>query len=193
MARKRESRRLSEDVLRSLADHEAGHATVALILGRPIAKAQVNFDNCTGSVHYLPSRMTEQASLSRLAINAGGLIAERLLHGGHDEGSGEDIRKLTLEAVRHIDHFGLSGRYPLDYSALLDNTGLRSDKRSAALFQAVEQLVQEACQHAEAILRREALLHRAISEALYVKKLLRGSELIALCLAHATDKSSDAL
>jgi cell division protease FtsH len=113
----RESLGLTDDELRLLAYHEAGHAVVAAVAPHadPIHKVTiVPRGRAMGVTQQLPERdkyvYSREYMLDRLAVMMGGRAAEELILGTATSGAENDLKQATQLARKMVLDWGMSER-----------------------------------------------------------------------------------
>ncbi len=74
---------MTEDGLRGVAFHEAGHAVVALALGLPVARVEVFEDDHSGATDIVPSDhlpLVDQIAICVAGMNASEMFDAPILH-----------------------------------------------------------------------------------------------------------------
>ncbi|KAK2197690.1 bifunctional ATPase [Babesia duncani] len=178
------------------AYHEAGHALVAYHLyphADPIHKATIiSRGSALGFVEQLPDGDRYSYKLAqmkaRLAVCMGGRIAEELVFGKLNvtSGASSDIYAATELAYRMVTEWGMSKRLgPLNYKRLGGITsghgkGTLSPDTAAIVEQEVRELVSEAHEVAEGILRRHRNQLERLANELLERDTLTGKEIKSL-------------
>jgi ATP-dependent Zn protease len=100
----------------TVATHEAGHATVAYILGKGRRLEVLSIIKRRGSLGLLAhSEEEERFTQSKteieaaIAISLGGLVAEEMVFGESGTGPANDLAKATEFAARMVGSFGMAG------------------------------------------------------------------------------------
>ena len=163
----------TEEERRSIALHEAGHATVSwhLRYANPLVKVTiVPRGKALGAAWYLPEERqitTTQALRDQICATLAGRAAEELLLGRISTGATNDLEHTTKIAYAMVAYYGMSERLPnLNYYDMQsDGYGLTkpySDKTAELIDQEASRIVQEEYDRAKATI----LAHRAGLEAL---------------------------
>jgi cell division protease FtsH len=106
---------ISMEEKRTIAYHEAGHATVSWLLehASPLLKVTIiPRGKALGAAWYLPeerSISTREHILDELAYALGGRAAEELVIGKISTGALSDLEKVTKQAYAMVAYFGMSG------------------------------------------------------------------------------------
>lgn len=163
----------TEEERRSIAIHEAGHATVSWFLkyANPLVKVTiVPRGKALGAAWYLPEERqitTTQALRDQICATLAGRAAEELLLGRISTGAANDLEHTTKIAYAMVAYYGMSERLPnLNYYDMQsDGYGLTkpySDKTAELIDQEASRIVQEEYDRAKATI----LAHRAGLEEL---------------------------
>jgi len=194
------------------AYHEAGHAIVGHVLpdSDPVHKVTIIPRGGTGGVTwFLPPEDKSYTNVYEfkdiLARAMGGRIAEKIKYGddGITTGAGNDLRKATEIARDMIIEQGM-GTKLRDQVFHDDNGGMvfdkitherpYSDDTAKAIDEEVEQLIKEAAQRAETVIKRNMASLEALADALLkeetleedvVEKILKDTVLPKEVMLHA--------
>ncbi|WP_312138992.1 ATP-dependent zinc metalloprotease FtsH [Brevundimonas sp.] len=196
MGSERKSMAMSEDEKRLTAYHEAGHAIVALNVKKtdPVHKATiVPRGRALGMVMQLPEgdrySMSYQQMVDRIAILAGGRVAEELIFGKENitSGGSSDIEQATKMARAMVTRWGYSDKLGtvaygenqeevfLGHS--VSRTQNISEKTAQIIDDEVRRLVTGGWDEARRILTEKAADHEALSQALLEYETLSGEEI----------------
>ena len=196
MGSERKSMAMSEDEKRLTAYHEAGHAIVALNVKKtdPVHKATiVPRGRALGMVMQLPEgdrySMSYQQMVDRIAILAGGRVAEELIFGKDNitSGASSDIEQATKMARAMVTRWGYSDKLGtvaygenqeevfLGHS--VSRTQNISEKTAQIIDEEVRRLVSEGWDEARNILTTKAKDHEALAQALLEYETLSGEEI----------------
>ncbi len=99
---------------RTIAFHEAGHATVSWILpnANPLLKVTIiPRGKALGAAWYLPEERqitTTEQMMDEMAATMGGRAAEELVNGKISTGALSDLEKVTKQAYAMVSYFGMS-------------------------------------------------------------------------------------
>ncbi len=110
----RKNKIISLEEKRTIAFHEAGHATVSWMLkyASPLVKVTIiPRGKALGAAWYLPeerSLTTEEQILDELSYALGGRAAEELVFGRISTGALNDLEKVTKQAYAMVSYFGMS-------------------------------------------------------------------------------------
>ena len=168
---------------KSIACHEAGHATVSwnLRYANPLIKVTiVPRGKALGAAWYLPEERQitpTQALLDEMCATLGGRAAEELFLGHISTGAANDLERVTKQAYAMVLYYGMSDKLPnLSY---YDSTGQAygftkpySEETARLIDQEVARIVDEQYQRAKQILREYAAGHNKLAEVLYTREVI---------------------
>ena len=126
----RKSKVISPSEKRTIAFHEAGHATVSWILpnANPLLKVTIiPRGKALGAAWYLPEERqitTTEQMMDEMAATLGGRAAEEIINGKISTGALNDLEKVTKQAYAMVSYFGMSSK--IGNLSFYDSTG-RSD------------------------------------------------------------------
>lgn len=180
------------------AFHEAGHAIVGHVLPHsdPVHKVTIIPRGATGGVTwFLPPEDRVYTSVLEfkdvLARALGGRIAEKVKYGEDNitTGAGSDLRKATEIARDMVIEQGM-GATLRDQVFHEDNGGMMFDRMvrerpysedtAKVIDKEVQQLIKEAAERAEAIIRANPEPIKRLADALLEKETIEGDEVIEL-------------
>ncbi len=99
---------------RTIAFHEAGHATVSWVLphANPLLKVTIiPRGRALGAAWYLPEERqitTTEQMMDEMAATMGGRAAEEIVNGKISTGALSDLEKVTKQAYAMVSYFGMS-------------------------------------------------------------------------------------
>lgn len=99
---------------RTIAFHEAGHATVSWLLpnANPLLKVTIiPRGRALGAAWYLPEERqitTTEQMMDEMAATMGGRAAEEIINGKISTGALSDLEKITKQAYAMVSYFGMS-------------------------------------------------------------------------------------
>lgn len=108
------SKIISPDEKRTIAFHEAGHATVSWLLpnANPLLKVTIiPRGRALGAAWYLPEERqitTTEQMMEEMAATMGGRAAEQIINGKISTGALSDLEKVTKQAYAMVSYFGMS-------------------------------------------------------------------------------------
>ncbi|HET9444599.1 MAG TPA: hypothetical protein VFO65_14835, partial [Acidimicrobiales bacterium] len=175
------------DERRTIATHEAGHATVAHLVGRSRKLEVLSIikrGQALGLLAHseLEERFTTTKSEieARIAICFGGMVAEELFFGESGTGPSGDLHAATAAAAQMVGSFGMAGTL-VSYDLMAGPPGTNSvakvlaDDRGR---QAVEEILQRAKQEVSGLLAENRHLVEALRDALLEREELIGDEIL---------------
>jgi cell division protease FtsH len=110
----KKSKLISKEEKRTIAFHEAGHATVSWILehANPLLKVTIiPRGRSLGAAWYLPDERqitTTEQMMDEMAATLGGRASEELTFGKISTGALSDLEKVTRQAYAMVAYFGMS-------------------------------------------------------------------------------------
>ena len=196
MGSERRSMAMNEEEKRLTAYHEAGHAIVAMNvkMADPVHKATiVPRGRALGMVMQLPEgdrySMKYQQMIDRIAIMAGGRVAEELIFGLENitSGASSDIEQATKLARAMVTRWGFSDKLGTvaygenQEEVFLGHSVARSQnvsEETARIIDAeVKRIVGQGWDEARRILTEKAGDHEKLSQALLEYETLSGEEI----------------
>jgi cell division protease FtsH len=196
MGAERKSMAMNEEEKRLTAYHEAGHAIVAMNvrMADPVHKATiVPRGRALGMVMQLPEgdrySMKYQQMVDRIAIMAGGRVAEELIFGPENitSGASSDIEQATKLARAMVTRWGFSEKLGtvaygenqeevfLGHS--VSRTQNVSEETARIIDEEVKRIVSSGWDEARRILTEKADDHEKLSQALLEYETLSGEEI----------------
>ncbi|WP_291832776.1 ATP-dependent zinc metalloprotease FtsH [Brevundimonas sp.] len=196
MGAERKSMAMNEEEKRMTAYHEAGHALVAINvkMADPVHKATiVPRGRALGMVMQLPEgdrySMKYQQMIDRIAIMAGGRVAEELIFGKENitSGASSDIQQATKLARAMVTRWGFSDKLGTvaygenQEEVFLGHSVARSqnvsEETARIIDEEVKRLVTDGWDEARRILTEKAEDHEKLSQALLEYETLSGDEI----------------
>ncbi|MDE5745087.1 MAG: ATP-dependent zinc metalloprotease FtsH, partial [Paramuribaculum sp.] len=173
----------TDEEKKSIAVHEAGHATISwhLQYANPLIKVTiVPRGKALGAAWYLPEERQitpTQALLDEMCSTLGGRAAEELFLGRISTGAANDLERVTKQAYAMVVYYGMSDKLPnLCY---YDSTGQDygfskpySDDRAKMIDEEVSRIISEQYERAKAILREHAEGHAKLAETLINREVI---------------------
>ena len=152
----RKSKIITPEEKKTIAHHEAGHATVSWLLpnANPLLKVTIiPRGQSLGAAWYLPEERqltTTEQMMDEMAATIGGRVAEELVNGKISTGALSDLEKLTKQAYAMVTYFGMSEK--VGNLSYYDSTGSRdmafskpySEKTAELIDDEVKRLIEEA-------------------------------------------------
>ncbi|MGM9803057.1 MAG: ATP-dependent zinc metalloprotease FtsH [Muribaculaceae bacterium] len=168
---------------RSIAVHEAGHATISwhLQYANPLIKVTiVPRGKALGAAWYLPEERQitpTQALLDEMCSTLGGRAAEELFLGRISTGAANDLERVTKQAYAMVTYFGMSDRLPniSYYDSTGQNYGFTkpfSESRAQIIDEEVSRIIAEQYERAKEILREKAGGHAELTEVLLSREVI---------------------
>ena len=123
----RRNKIITDEEKRTIAYHEAGHATVSWILenASPLIKVTIiPRGKALGAAWYLPEERqitTREQLMDELAATLGGRVSEELTFGRISTGALNDLERVTKQAYAMVAYYGMSGR--VGNMSYFDSTG----------------------------------------------------------------------
>ena len=149
---------------RSIAHHEAGHATVSWLLpyANPLFKVTlIPRGQALGAAWYLPEERklwTKAQMIDEMCSLIGGRVAEEIVNGEPSTGAQNDLERLTQMAYGMVKYYGMSEK--VGTLSFYDSTGARgydltkpySEKTSEIIDEEVKEIVKNIHDRTRAIL-----------------------------------------
>lgn len=171
------------DERNSIANHEAGHATLSWLLehANPLVKVTiVPRGKALGAAWYLPEERqitTREQLLDEMCATLGGRAAEELFLGKISTGASNDLERITKQAYAMVVYFGMSNRLPnLNY---YDSTGQDwgftkpySEETSRMIDQEVQMIINEQYERAKKILSDNTEGHNKLAQVLLEREVI---------------------
>ncbi|MBE6300911.1 MAG: ATP-dependent zinc metalloprotease FtsH [Parabacteroides distasonis] len=171
------------DERNSIANHEAGHATLSWLLehANPLVKVTiVPRGKALGAAWYLPEERqitTREQLLDEMCATLGGRAAEELFLGKISTGASNDLERVTKQAYAMVVYFGMSERLPnLNY---YDSSGQDwgftkpySEETARLIDLEVQGIVQEQYERAKKILKENAEGHNQLAQVLLDREVI---------------------
>ena len=150
----RKSKIITPEEKRSIAHHEAGHATVSWLLphANPLFKVTiVPRGQALGAAWYLPEErqlVTKEQLIDEMCSLIGGRVAEEMITGQPSTGALNDLERLTKMAYGMVTYYGMSDK--LGTLSFYDSTGARgydltkpySEKTAELIDKEVKELIE---------------------------------------------------
>ena len=173
---------------RSIAYHEAGHASISWLLeyANPLVKVTiVPRGKALGAAWYLPEERqitTREQLLDEMCATLGGRAAEEIFLGAISTGASNDLERVTKQAYAMVTYFGMSDQLPnLNY---YDSTGQEwgftkpySEETARLIDKEVQKIINEQYDRARTILRDNAAKHNQLAEKLLECEVIYSEDL----------------
>ena len=168
---------------KSIAYHEAGHASLSWLLehANPLVKVTIiPRGKALGAAWYLPEERqitTREQLLDEMCATLGGRAAEELFLGAISTGASNDLERVTKQAYAMVVYFGMSKKMAnLNY---YDSTGQDwgftkpySEETAKVIDHEVQQLVNEQYERAKQILAEYTEKHNRLAELLLTSEVI---------------------
>ena len=160
----RKSKIITPQEKKSIAHHEAGHATVSWLLpnANPLFKVTiVPRGQALGAAWYLPEErqlVTKEQMIDEMCSLIAGRVAEEIINGQPSTGALNDLERLTRMAYGMVTYYGMSEE--VGHLSFYDSTGSRgyeltkpySEKTAELIDKEVKELVKEIHERTKLIL-----------------------------------------
>lgn len=162
----RKTKIITKEEKKTIAYHEAGHATVSWLLehAHPLVKVTIiPRGRALGAAWYLPEERqitTRDQLLDEMCAALGGRVAEELMFGKISTGAMNDLEKITKQAYAMIAYFGMSNK--VGHVSFYDSTGQSdmaftkpySEKTAELIDQEVKDLIETAYKRSFELLKK---------------------------------------
>ncbi len=174
---------------KTIAYHEAGHATVSWLLqhAHPLLKVTiVPRGKALGAAWYLPQERqitTKEQLLDQMCSVLGGRAAEELTFGQISTGAQNDLEKATKQAYAMVTIFGMSEKignlsyYDSSGQSDFSFTKPYSEKTAELIDSEVKELVENAYTQAKALLKQHQEQHKQVAELLLEREVIFSDDL----------------
>lgn len=180
----RKTKIITKEEKRTIAYHEAGHATVSWLLehAHPLVKVTIiPRGRALGAAWYLPEERqitTRDQLVDEMCAALGGRVAEELMFGKISTGAMNDLEKITKQAYAMIAYFGMSNK--VGHVSFYDSSGQSemsftkpySDKTAELIDQEVKNLIEEAYKRSFEILKKHKEGLTQLAEILLEKEVI---------------------
>lgn len=166
---------------RSIALHEAGHASISWLLeyANPLIKVTiVPRGRALGAAWYLPEERqitTKEQMLDEMCATLGGRAAEDIFIGRVSSGAANDLERVTKQAYGMIAYLGMSEKLPnLCYYNNDEYSFQRpySEKTAELIDEEVKRMVNEQYERAKQILSEHKEQHNELAQLLIDKEVI---------------------
>ena len=161
----RKSKIITPEEKKSIAHHEAGHATVSWLLphANPLFKVTiVPRGQALGAAWYLPEErqlVTKNQMIDEMCSLIGGRVAEEIVNGQPSTGALNDLERLTKMAYGMVTYYGMSEK--IGNMSYYDSTGSRaydlnrpySEKTAELIDKEVKELIEMIHDKTESLLK----------------------------------------
>ena len=176
------SKVMTEDEKRSIAIHEAGHASVSWLLqyANPLVKVTiVPRGQALGAAWYLPEERTintREQMLDEICSLLGGRAAEELFTGHISSGALNDLERVTKRVYGMVAYLGMSESLSnLCYYNAQDQYSFSkpySEKTAEKIDEEVRKLIAEQYERAKTLLREHAAQHNELANLLVEREVI---------------------
>ena len=185
----RKNKIISMDEKKTIAYHEAGHATVSWLLehASPLVKVTIiPRGRALGAAWYLPEERqitTREQLLDEMAYALGGRASEELTFGKVSTGALSDLEKITKQAYAMVSFFGMSDK--VGNISFYDSTGQSdfgftkpySEKTAELIDREVKEIIDESYERAKEILKNNTKGLVELAELLLEKEVIFSEDL----------------
>ena len=199
----RKSKIITPQEKKSIAHHEAGHATVSWLLpnANPLFKVTiVPRGQALGAAWYLPEErqlVTREQMLDEMCSLIGGRVAEEIVNGQPSTGALNDLERLTKMAYSMVMYYGMSDK--VGTLSFYDSTGARgydltkpySEKTAELIDKEVKELVEMIHDRTESILKENFDGFTQLAELLLEKEVIFADDLERIFGPRAGAKTED--
>jgi cell division protease FtsH len=180
---------ISPDEKKTIAYHEAGHATVSWILehANPLIKVTiVPRGQALGAAWYLPEERqltTKEQMLDEMCSALGGRAAEELFFGRISTGALNDLEKVTKQSYAMVSYFGMSEK--IGNRSYYDSTGQNeysfgkpySEDTAKVIDEEAKRIIDEAYERAKELLLKYKKGHNELGDLLLEREVLFAEDL----------------
>jgi cell division protease FtsH len=174
---------------KTIAYHEAGHATVSWILehANPLIKVTiVPRGQALGAAWYLPEERqltTKEQMLDEMCSALGGRAAEELFFGRISTGALNDLEKVTKQSYAMVSYFGMSEK--IGNRSYYDSTGQNeysfgkpySEDTAKVIDEEAKRIIDEAYERAKELLLKYKKGHNELGDLLLEREVLFAEDL----------------
>jgi len=183
---------IKEEEKRTIAFHEAGHATISWLLehANPLVKVTIiPRGRALGAAWYLPEERqitTTEQMLDEMCATLGGRASEDLTFGRISTGALNDLERVTKQAFAMISYFGMSDK--IGNLSYYDSSGQQeysfnkpySEKTAEAIDEEVKNLIDLQYERAKSILKKNKKGLKQLAEILLEKEVIFSDDLEAI-------------
>lgn len=185
----RKSKIITPEEKRSIAHHEAGHATVSWLLphANPLFKVTiVPRGQALGAAWYLPEErqlVTKEQMIDEMCSLIGGRVAEEIVNGQPSTGALNDLERLTKMAYGMVTFYGMSDK--VGNLSFYDSTGARgydltkpySEKTAELIDKEVKELIEMIHERTKRILSENSEGFMQLAALLLEKEVIFADDL----------------
>lgn len=185
----RKTKIISAEEKKTIAYHEAGHATVSWLLehASPLLKVTIiPRGRALGAAWYLPEERqltTREQILDEMAYALGGRASEELIFGRISTGALSDLEKITKQAYAMVSFFGMSDKvgnisfYDSSGQSDLGFTKPYSEKTAELIDEEVNLIIAESYVRAKEVLKNNMKGLTELAELLLEKEVIFSEDL----------------
>lgn len=183
----KKSKVTTENERRTIAIHEAGHATLSWFLehANPLVKVTiVPRGKALGAAWYLPEERqitTKEQMLDEMCALLGGRAAEEVFIGAISSGAMNDLERVTKQAYAMISYMGMSDKLPnLCYYDSQDSYGFTkpySDETALMIDKEVQAMINQQYQRAKDLLIQHKQGHNELADVLMTEEVIYAENL----------------
>lgn len=185
----RRSKIITPNEKRTIAYHEAGHATVSWLLpnANPLLKVTIiPRGRALGAAWYLPEERqltTTEQMMDEMAATLGGRAAEEIINGKISTGALSDLEKVTKQSYAMVTYYGMSDK--VGHLSYYDSTGGNgynfdkpySEKTAELIDKEAKQFIDQAHKKALEILKGNMDGFTKLAELLLEKEVIFSDDL----------------
>lgn len=180
---------ISAEEKKTIAYHEAGHATVSWLLehAHPLVKVTiVPRGKALGAAWYLPeerSITTKEQMLDEMCATLAGRAAEELIFGQISSGAQNDLEKVTKQAYAMVSYFGMSEKVGnlsfYDSSGQSDYSFTKpySEKTAELIDDEIKKMIEDAYKRSKELLKKSRKGHEILAERLLEREVIFSDDL----------------
>lgn len=189
--------RYSDGERRRIATHEAGHATVAWLVGQGRRLEVLSILKRSESLGLLAHSETEERFtktrselVSLMQIAFGGMVAEELFFGEASTGVSGDLAAATTTAAQMVGSLGMGGSLTSLEAARSSADIVTKVLSSEGRREAAEALLTQAKEEAKSLVARNRAVVEALRDALFEREELVGPEILEIISSVTHDEPS---
>ncbi|MDA3954200.1 MAG: ATP-dependent zinc metalloprotease FtsH [Bacteroidales bacterium] len=185
----RKTKIITKEEKKTIAFHEAGHATISWLLehAHPLVKVTIiPRGRALGAAWYLPEERqitTRDQLLDEMCAALGGRVAEELMFGKISTGAMNDLEKITKQAYAMNAYFGMSEK--IGHVSFYDSTGQSemafnkpySEKTAELIDNEVKILIEKAYKRSFELLKKHKGELTELAEILLEKEVIFSEDL----------------
>jgi cell division protease FtsH len=180
---------ISQEEKKTIAYHEAGHATISWLLehAHPLVKVTiVPRGKALGAAWYLPeerSITTREQLLDEMCSTLGGRAAEEIIFGKISSGAQNDLERVTKQAYAMVSIFGMSDK--VGTVSFYDSSGQNdyaftkpySEKTAELIDQEAKAIIDGQYKRAVELLREQGEGHKKLAQLLLEREVIFSEDL----------------